>query len=115
MIAPPLVIAMPWTPIFGGTKHFLVSWVFLALFAGLGFERVVRAVRESAPAMERIAPTLTAAVLLAPGVINTAHSHPFGLSFYGFVMGGVLVLLVVFLPQGLAGAASLLFNRRGGR
>ena len=36
--------------------------------------------------------------------------------YWRFVMGGVLVLLVVFMPQGLSGAIELLVNRRkGGR
>jgi branched-chain amino acid transport system permease protein len=34
--------------------------------------------------------------------------------YWRFVMGGVLVLLVVFMPQGLSGAAGFLANRRGG-
>jgi branched-chain amino acid transport system permease protein len=36
--------------------------------------------------------------------------------YWRFVMGGVLVLLVIFMPQGLSGAVELLVNRRkGGR
>lgn len=34
--------------------------------------------------------------------------------YWRFVMGGVLVLLVVFLPQGLSGAAGFLAGRRNG-
>lgn len=93
MLAPMVVIAMPWTPIFGGTKHFLAGWVFMALFAGIAFVRVARAVRDQAadrvPALKEAAPALTAAVLLAPSAVDTVHSHPFGLSFYGAAAGGV--------------------------
>ena len=36
--------------------------------------------------------------------------------YWRFVMGGVLVLLVVFMPQGLSGAVEALAGRRqGGR
>jgi branched-chain amino acid transport system permease protein len=35
--------------------------------------------------------------------------------YWRFVMGGTLVLLVVFLPQGLSGAIELLARRKGGR
>jgi branched-chain amino acid transport system permease protein len=36
--------------------------------------------------------------------------------YWRFVMGGVLVLLVIFMPQGLSGAIELLaFRRKGGR
>ena len=34
--------------------------------------------------------------------------------YWRFVMGSVLVLLVVFMPQGLSGAANFLVNRRSG-
>ena len=34
--------------------------------------------------------------------------------YWRFVMGGVLVLLVVFMPQGLSGAANFLVSRRSG-
>src|SRR5437870_1094649 len=43
----------PWlsanTPIFGGTKHWLTAYPFLCLFAGLGFEKVVTALRDFKP------------------------------------------------------------------
>jgi len=36
--------------------------------------------------------------------------------YWRFVMGAVLVLLVVFMPQGLSGSIEALLNRRhGGR
>jgi branched-chain amino acid transport system permease protein len=34
--------------------------------------------------------------------------------YWRFVMGGVLVLLVIFLPQGLSGAFEMLWSRKGG-
>jgi branched-chain amino acid transport system permease protein len=34
--------------------------------------------------------------------------------YWRFVMGAVLVLLVVFMPQGLSGAVALLAGRRNG-
>jgi branched-chain amino acid transport system permease protein len=34
--------------------------------------------------------------------------------YWRFVMGGVLVLLVVFMPQGLSGTIAALANRRSG-
>src|SRR4029450_2134600 len=35
----------PKTPIFGGTKHWMTAYPFLALFAGVGFDDTVRAAR----------------------------------------------------------------------
>ena len=93
MITPLLVIAMPWTPKFGGTKHFIGGWVFLALFAGIAFVPVARALRAVIPeklaALRRASLPVAAAALLAPSVVDTVHSHPYGLSFYGFAAGGV--------------------------
>ncbi|MBX3271430.1 MAG: glycosyltransferase family 39 protein [Sandaracinaceae bacterium] len=93
MLAPLVVISMPWTPIFGGTKHWFPAYPFLAMFAGIAFVFVARAVRERLPAWVP-APKYTArlgvaALLLAPAAIETIHSHPFGLSHYTYAAGGV--------------------------
>jgi hypothetical protein len=95
-LAPLVAISLPSTPIFGGTKHWFPAYPFLAMFAGVGFRRVLSSVRTLAPrrllrdARRRLLATaLAGAVLLAPAVAETAHSHPFGLSHYGFVAGGV--------------------------
>lgn len=143
----------PGTPIFGGTKHWMTAYPFLALFAGLGFDDVVRAARAAvlravrrrrvagggvssagamddgarAPAGERpsrtttvngsarrggaagaavraarsrwaLAAVLGGAVLVSP-VVQSARSHPWGLSSYTPLVGGA------------AGAATLGLNR----
>ena len=46
LLAPLFVIALPSSPIFGGTKHWLTAYPFLALFAGLGFVAVVERARD---------------------------------------------------------------------
>ena len=112
----------PWlssnTPIFGGTKHWMTAYPFLALFAGAGFMEVVAAARRLlARAAKRGAssrsprrplfqmarapwlPALLAACVLAAPVVETARSHPWGLSSYTPLVGGA------------AGAASLGLNR----
>ena len=106
-----LVSYAPWlssdTPIFGGTKHWLTAYPFLCLFAGRGFALVrdgIVAALESRPWFGRaggersVALALVVACLAGP-VVMTAHSHPFGLSFYTAVVGGA------------PGAASLGLNR----
>lgn len=85
----------PWlsasTPIFGGTKHWMTAFPFLALFAGYGFSRTLDALRKLSSKVlnhcrvPEIA--LVACVLVAP-VVMTLHSHPFGLSAYTPVVGG---------------------------
>ena len=93
LFAPLVVISMPWTPIFGGTKHWFPAYPFLAIYAGVAFVWVSRALRERMPSW-LFKPRYTARVgaaslLLAAPVIETAHSHPFGLSHYTYAAGGV--------------------------
>ncbi|RYZ02518.1 MAG: glycosyltransferase family 39 protein [Myxococcales bacterium] len=91
----------PWlssgTPIFGGTKHWLTAYPFVCLFAGLGFSRVVAAVRSATPRVAH--PALLGACVVAPPLVMALHAHPFGLSAYTPLVGGA------------PGAASLGLNR----
>jgi 4-amino-4-deoxy-L-arabinose transferase-like glycosyltransferase len=102
----------PRTPIFGGTKHWLTAYPFLALFAGVGFDMVVRAARRELLRLRRrseaarragrsaiAAPLLLGAAVLAAPFTETVRSHPWGLSAYTPLVGGA------------AGAASLGLNR----
>lgn len=108
----------PKTPIFGGTKHWMTAYPFLALFAGVGFDRLVRASRRALLVASRrlrvcsrvraplarfarspsLPIALGASVFAAP-VVETARSHPFGLSSYTPLVGGA------------SGAATLGLNR----
>jgi 4-amino-4-deoxy-L-arabinose transferase-like glycosyltransferase len=101
-----LLCYAPWlsskTPIFGGTKHWLTAYPFLCLFAGRGFQLSARKLAELLPTgawRERALPASFAAVVVAGPLLMTAHSHPWGLSFYAPLVGGV------------PGAASLGLNR----
>jgi hypothetical protein len=96
----------PWwsvdTPIFGGTKHWLPAYPFLALFAGLGVDWVQRqlaGVVGGSPRLARALPMAGCAVVALPGLVITSDSHPFGLSAYTPLVGGA------------PGAASLGLNR----
>ncbi len=106
MAAPLSVFLLPKTPIFGGTKHWLTAYPFLALFAGRGFTLVAEAMGRAWPA--RLSDVrsktlgwsgLAALVAIGPLLI-TAHSHPFGLSSYVPLVGGT------------AGGADLGLNRQ---
>jgi hypothetical protein len=117
MLEPLVVIALPSTPIFGGTKHWFPAYPMLAIFAGIGASRVIaaaaaavraRAGRTEPPrrpnAAVRALPALASVgaglLLLAPAAVETRHSHPFGLSHYTMLAGGV------------PGAATLGMNRQ---
>jgi hypothetical protein len=94
----------PWlsdnTPIFGGTKHWITAYPFLCLFAGRGFSVAAERCAVLFPRLraELVPAVLSLAVLAAP-LVMTAHSHPWGLSFYTPLVGGA------------PGAASLGLNR----
>ena len=100
LVAPLLAIALPSSPIFGGTKHWITAYPFLAMFAGRGLLAVTERA-ELGPWMGRRAAAPAFAVFcLLPGLVQTAHSHPFALSHYMPIAGGV------------PGAADLGMNRQ---
>jgi 4-amino-4-deoxy-L-arabinose transferase-like glycosyltransferase len=89
LLAPLVVISLPSTPIFGGTKHWFPSYPFLALFCGLGFERLLAFVRARITRSTRWVAWPLGALALSPALVETAHSHPFALSHYGMAAGFV--------------------------
>jgi hypothetical protein len=106
LCAPLAVFLIPTTPIFGGTKHWLPAYPFLAMLAGHGFDMVadktdaaISRYANAIPRRELIQGALIACVLIAP-IAETAHSHPFGLSAYVPTVGGT------------AGGADLGLNRQ---
>lgn len=96
---PLLLIALPTTPKFGGTKHWLPAYPFLVLFAGIALGELSRALRRNYPLLHPLAWALPLLVAM-PGAINIEQTHPFGLSQYTALAGGV------------PGAADLGLNRQ---
>lgn len=93
---------LPTTPIFGGTKHWLNAYPFLALFAGQGFAFLVQRLRCSsrlAPPLRAAAPWALGVCTMAGPLVMTWHSHPWGLTAYTPLVGGA------------PGAATLGLNR----
>ncbi|WP_437493223.1 glycosyltransferase family 39 protein [Sorangium sp. So ce1014] len=106
----------PSTPIFGGTKHWMTAYPFIALFAGAAFSAAVRRARAGlralllarrgagAPsgvaargaqgaALARAArgplvPALLGAAVVAAPIAETLHAHPWALSSYTPLVGG---------------------------
>jgi hypothetical protein len=94
----------PNTPIFGGTKHWIQAYPFLALFAGLGYDALARRLARSGASLggawlRRAAPLALGLCGLAGPLVMTAHSHPWGLTAYTPLVGGA------------PGAATLGLNR----
>ncbi|MBI5500500.1 MAG: glycosyltransferase family 39 protein [Deltaproteobacteria bacterium] len=102
LLVPMLIIAHPKVFIFGGTKHWMPAWPFLAIFAGVGAAWGLRRLAAVIPdrfALPRLGPVTVpvrpllagalSLLLLAPAAQGTAQSHPFGLSHYNLLAGGV--------------------------
>ncbi len=96
MAAPLVAIALPTSPIFGGTKHWITAYPFVALFAGWGLVEVLGDVG----VRRHWSRYALAGLFVLPGAMQVAHSHPFGLSHYTPAAGGV------------PGAADLGMNRQ---
>ena len=94
----------PWlrdtTPIFGGTKHWMTAYPFMALLAARGVERALALAVSGWKRRRAAAATagVVAAAAAAP-LVSTVQSHPWGLSAYAPLVGGA------------PGAASLGLNR----
>jgi 4-amino-4-deoxy-L-arabinose transferase-like glycosyltransferase len=102
LLVPVLIIAHPKVFIFGGTKHWMPAWPFLAIFAAIGTAWGLRRLVGVLPdrlafpavggrrlALRPILLGLGALLCLAPAGQGTAQSHPFGLSHYNLLAGGV--------------------------
>ncbi|MCK5800828.1 MAG: glycosyltransferase family 39 protein, partial [Deltaproteobacteria bacterium] len=98
-VFPLLLIALPSTPIFGGTKHWLPAYPFIALLAGVSISRLVTHLRNRGRLLRVFALLLPLLVAL-PGAINLLQTHPFELSQYNALAGGP------------AGGAALGLNRQ---
>jgi 4-amino-4-deoxy-L-arabinose transferase-like glycosyltransferase len=89
LLTPLIVISLPSTPIFGGTKHWFTAYPLLALFAGRAFVEALALLPRSSALWSKLQPVGLAGLLLLPAAVETAHSHPFALSHYTAAAGGV--------------------------
>jgi len=83
---PLALIALPTIPIFGGTKHWLTAYPFLALAAAAAWVALARAAPRRG--RWRHAPAAVLALVLVPGLWSTIDGHPYGLSQYAPLVGG---------------------------
>lgn len=100
IFGPMAVVAVPATPIFGGVKHFMPAFPYLAIAAGIGAAIVARTLAARARAAQRALPVGVAMAVTLPAVVETQRSAPDGLSHYNLLAGG------------FAGGASLGMNRQ---
>lgn len=100
---PLVLIALPTVPIFGGTKHWLTAYPFLALAAAIAWGALWRHL--DLPRRWRGLQALALLVLLVPSTWSTIHSHPFGLSAYAPLAGGTRGAAELGLMRGFWGHA----------
>ncbi|AWV91217.1 ArnT family glycosyltransferase [Bradymonas sediminis] len=103
-IFPIALISMPSTPVFGGTKHWIASMVFLSILVGAGVsmavEMALRALNERGetpdadadtppprPATRALLAVVLSLAVLGPAAYATWYNHPFGTSYYNELIG----------------------------
>ncbi len=88
---PTVLISMPDTPIFGGIKHWMPSYPFMLLLAGLGAHWAWRtaAAGLDLPKLAATAGAWVIAIMLAlPAANATWQAHPHGSVYYNELIGG---------------------------
>jgi 4-amino-4-deoxy-L-arabinose transferase-like glycosyltransferase len=88
---PICLIALPSIPIFGGTKHWLTAYPFLALLAAMAWGRLwwrARTLLRAWPKLMQRGPLVVLIAVLLPSAWSTVHGHPYNLSQYAPLAGG---------------------------
>jgi 4-amino-4-deoxy-L-arabinose transferase-like glycosyltransferase len=84
-----LLISLPSVPKFGGTKHWMPAFPFIAMVAGGAASRLADWAKGKLRVLpQRVVSTVAIAFLLLPPLQQTATSHPFGLASYVPLIGG---------------------------
>jgi hypothetical protein len=105
---PICLIALPSIPIFGGTKHWLTAYPFLALLAAMAWGRLwwrARVLLRTWPKLMHRAPPVVLIAVLLPGAWATVHGHPYNLSQYAPLAGGPRGAAVAGYNRGFWGHA----------
>ncbi len=101
LMVPFAVIAMPYTPIFGGTKHWMPAMPFLAVIAGVGASRLA----EELFSVRRYALLggVLATLMLLPGLHDTLRYGTQGPAYFNAVVGGPPGAAEVRMPRNFWG------------
>ena len=83
---PFVLIALPSTPVFGGVKHWFAALPFMAMSAGYFLARVAAVAGERREGWALLG---LVAVYAPTPIYASIWSHPFGISYYNEVIGGV--------------------------
>lgn len=92
------LFALPHTPKYNGVRLFLPAFPFLSLLGGVAFAAMVQRLCSWVKRLEaarplagssRMAALVLGAVLLMPGLYSVLDTHPFELSYYNGLIGGL--------------------------
>jgi hypothetical protein len=104
-VFPVVLISLPTTPIFGGTKHWLTAYPFMAIAAAFAWSRLWDQSRWG-PRRRWLEP-VGLALCLTPSVMATVDGHPYNLSQYAPMVGGPRGAADLGLNRGFWGHAAL--------
>jgi 4-amino-4-deoxy-L-arabinose transferase-like glycosyltransferase len=104
---PFLIIAAPYTPIFGGVKHWMPAMPFLAVAVGLGVARAVRGALSLATPPAAWATGLAGVLLLVPAAADTLRDPGSGEAHFNELVGGAAGAAELDLPRNFWGYATL--------
>ena len=89
-LLPIVLIALPWTPIFGGVKHWMTGMPLLMIIAGHGLAEVASAA--AAPLAGRGRRALAVATILSAALLPPAHASvrhvAYGTGYYNSLIAG---------------------------
>ncbi len=103
-VFPIALISLPSTPIFGGTKHWITAYPFLALLGVEAWSRLWRLAEIPAAHRRWMQPVLLA-LMLTPGAIAIRDAPTLGLSQYAPLVGGPRGAAQLGLGRGFWGHA----------
>jgi len=104
---PIALIALPSTPIFGGTKHWLPAMPFLCVLAGLAFARLAAAAGGGGRGARGARVALCAGVMFAPSLLDTARDGAHGAAWYNELAGGAPGAAARRLPRNFWGYSAV--------
>lgn len=103
-IFPIALIALPWTPIFGGTKHWMPAMPFCAVFAGAGLAHISsKLLAGLKPLFFRPARICFVILMLSPAAEATATYGAHGAAYFNELAGGIPGAAALRMPRNFWG------------
>lgn len=89
LVVPLLFFGFASSQVYGGERLFLVVFPFLALLAGMGFRALWQVITAGGSRAGRVLATALGVGLLLPGLLGIVSMHPYELSYYNELVGGL--------------------------